>query len=111
MFANTKPKDSESYHTIVSAHIYLDENGQKDIEIFNIVDSDDEHTDVFEDIDGTLLETIEVDFSESESYFFMAHVRSWFHTYEDYFDGTQCEVESEVKELKDMNDFKVINLK
>jgi hypothetical protein len=108
MFGQSEVKDSESFHAIVSAHIYIDENGKKDIEIFDFIHDDDKGTDIFCDIEYTLLDFIDI--GDKEEHFFMAHVRSWFHSYYDYFDGYQAEVEAEVQELKSIKDFAELKL-
>lgn len=96
-------KKSEVYQAIVSAQIYVDEDGKKDIEIFNYVHDDFEGVGIFEDIEYQLLE--EIDLAENEQYFFVAQVKSWFDTYHDYFAGPQGDVESEVKELNSIEDY------
>lgn len=108
MFAQSKVEDSKSYHAIVSAHIFTDENGNKDIEILDFAEDDDEGTEIFCDKDHMLLDYIDI--GEKEQYFFMAHIRAWFHSYYDYFDGYQAEVESEITELKSISDFAQLKL-
>ena len=108
MFGQQLPKISEPFHAIVSAHMYRDDNGSIDIEILDFVHNDDKGSEIFCDIEYTLRDNI--DFGDKEEHFFMAYVKGWFYTYHDYFDGTQCEAEFEVKELKTINDFAELNL-
>lgn len=103
MFGQSKPKNSDCYNAIVSAHIFIDEKERKSIEILDIVQSDDEFTDIFCDIEDMLIEEVEI--GEKEQHFFMAHIRAWFHSYYDYHDGHQAEVESDITELKNIADF------
>lgn len=108
MFFQAQSEYSKFYHAIVSAHIYVDEKGVKDIEILDFVESEDEGLEIFEDIDYTLLEL--VDIGGKEQHYFMAHVKARYHTYNDYFDGVQGDVESEVTELKSIRDFSELEL-
>jgi len=90
-----------TFKAIVSGHIYIDENGDKDIEIFDRVDNDNEHTDIFCDIDHALLEQIET--GDKKDHFFMAIVKSEFVKCE-YWEGTEWETEHDVIEIKNLND-------
>jgi hypothetical protein len=93
------------YKAIVSAHIYLDDEGDKDIEILSQVHNDEKYTGIFDDVDHALLDQIEVDFEkdfpqcETKSYFFMAIVESEFIK-QDYYDGAEYDVEHTVTEIK-----------
>lgn len=108
MLGQSKPKDSKCFNAIVSAHIFIDEDGRKDIEILDFVQDDDEFTDIFCDKDHMLLE--EIDIGDKNEHYFMAHIRAWFHTYYDYFDGQQADVESVITELKSIEDFTNLKL-
>jgi hypothetical protein len=103
LFGQSEFKNSEPFHAIVSAYIFKDEKGNTEIEIFDFIHNDDNGSEIFCDIEYILRDYLE--FGDKEEHYFMAHVKSWFHTYHDYFDGYQCEVESEVSELKTINDF------
>lgn len=108
LFGQSNVKNSEAFHAIVSAHMYRDDNGKIDIEILDFIHNDDEGSEIFCDIEYTLRDYL--DFEDKEEHYFMAHVKSWFHTYYDYYDGYQCEVESEVSELKNISDFAKLEL-
>lgn len=84
---------------IVSAHIWLDDNGRKNIEILSQVDNDDNYTDIFDDVDHALLIQIEPNFEQSKSYFFMAIVKSEFVKWQSL-DGDEYDVEHAVTEIK-----------
>ena len=92
---------------IVSAHIYLDEDGDKDIEILTQVDNDNRTTDIFDDISHALLDQIEPKFDESGSYFFIAVVKSEFIRTE-YFEGVEYDVEHDVTEINSLADFNIM---
>lgn len=108
MLGQPKPKDSKCFNAIVSAHLFIDEHGKEAIEILDFVQDDDESTDIFCDKEDMLLTSISL--GEYEERFFMAHIRAWFHTYYDYYDGPQGEVESVVTELKTMDAFANLKL-
>ncbi len=93
------------YIAIVSGHIYLDEDGDKDIEILTQVDNDDKCTEIFCDIDHALLDSIEI--GDSEDYYFIAVIESEFEQTETW-EGTEYDVNHYVKEIKTVNDFKTI---
>lgn len=108
MFGQSKVKNSEPFHAVVSAHMFVDEKGAIDVEVLDFIHDDYDQSDIFCDIEYTLRDYI--DFGDKKEHFFMAYVKGWFHSYYDYFDGFQCEAEFEVTELKTINDFKNINL-
>lgn len=90
------------YKAIVSGHIYLDENGKKDIELLTRVDNDDNDTDIFCDIDHALIDNIET--GNDDDYYFVAIVKSeWVSSYHPEY-GTEWEVEHEVIEIKKTDD-------
>lgn len=107
MLGQSSPKDSKIYHSIVSAYLFLDENGNIDIEEIDSVTDDDESSEIFCDKERMLLDFIDI--GDKEVHYFMAHIKAWFHTYYDYLDGYQCEIEYEVNELKSIDDFKKIS--
>jgi hypothetical protein len=97
------------YKALVSAHIFLDEKGSKDVEVFNFVHNDKKYTGIFDDIDHALLEQIEVDFinefpqCETKEHFFMAIVKADFVVHQG-FDYTEYDVEYSVNEIKEFGD-------
>lgn len=88
---------------IVSAHIWINDSGRKEIEILSQVDNDDNYKDIFDDIDHALLEQIEPNFKQSKSYFFMAIVQSKFVKWQTI-DGDEWDVEHEVTEINSIDD-------
>lgn len=108
MFGPTKPANSSCFNTIVSAHLYLNEHGKKEVEILSMVADDDEGTDIFCDKEDMLCDAIDI--GDTDDYYFMAHIRAWFHTYNDYFDGPQADVEFVVTELATMENFTNLTL-
>lgn len=88
---------------IVSAHIYLDDKGQKDIEILSQVDNDEKGTGIFDDINHDLL--VEIDIGDSEDYYFMAIVQSEFVKYENW-EVTEYSVEHNITEIKSICDIR-----
>lgn len=88
-----------SYKAIVSAHIYLDDNGKKDIEVLSQVDNDD--SEMFEGINDSLLENIDI--GDSDDYYFMAIVEA--ETVRSVgFDYVEYDVEHTVREIKNIDD-------
>lgn len=87
------------YKAIVSAHIYLDDEGKKDIEILSQIDNDD--CEMFEGIRHSLLDMIEI--GDSEDYYFMAIVQAETVVHRG-FDYTEYDVEHYVKEIKSIED-------
>lgn len=108
MFGQSKLKDSKPFHAIVSAYMFKDDDGDTCIELLDFIHNDAEGTEIFCDIEYTLKDYL--DFGGKEESYFMAHVKSWFYSYYDYFDGYQSEVESEVTELKSIDDFTKLEL-
>jgi len=102
LFGQSDVKNSETFHAIVSAHMFRDDYGKINIEILDFIRNDDD-SEIFCDIEYTLRDYL--DFGNKEEYYFLAHVKSWFNSYHDYYDGYQCEVESEVIELKSIISF------
>lgn len=90
------------FKALVSAHIWIEGNGEKDIEILTQIDNDEKATDIFCDIDHALLSDIEI--GDSSDYYFIAIVESEFSRH-DYSEGIEYEVEHYVKEIKSINDF------
>lgn len=91
------------YKAIISAHIYLDEKGNKDIETLSFIHNDKEYTGVFDDIDHALME--EIDIGDSEDYYFMAIVESEFVEHRNW-EGSEWDVEQEVTEINSIEDIK-----
>lgn len=89
------------YKAIVSGHIYLDEVGDKDIEILTQVDNGDEGTVIFCDIEHALIDSIET--GDSEDYYFIAIIESEFERTET-FEGIEYDVNHYVKEIKTVSD-------
>jgi hypothetical protein len=89
------------YKAIVSGHIWVDDDGKKDIEILTQVDNDDKPTDIFCDIDHALIDNIDI--GNSDDYYFMAIVKSEFVKY-DYLEGLEWDAEHEVIEIKTVDD-------
>jgi hypothetical protein len=92
------------YKAIVSAHIWLDDNGRENVEILSKIDNDEKGTEVFDDIDHALLS--EIDIGGSKDYYFIAIVESEFVEYQTL-EGTEYDVEHEVTEIKSIQDIKV----
>lgn len=97
-----------TYTAIVSAHIFVSEGGfrENDIEIFNRIDNDVDHTGIFDDIDYALLDQVEPRLDENGSYFFMAKVQSRFVT-ETNWEGTEYGVEHEVAVIEKLEDLSI----
>lgn len=101
-FKNEKtPKTN--FTALVSAHIWVNENGNKEIELLDFVHNDHNGTDIFSEIDSILLE--EINTGDKKDHFFMAIVNSEFVRY-DYWEGEEWDVESEVIEIKKLDDIK-----
>lgn len=90
-----------NYKAIVSGHIWLDDNGKEDIEILTQIDNDEKRTDIFCDIDHSLLE--QIDIGGSGDYYFIAIVESEFVKYE-HWEGIEYDVEHVVTEIKKIQD-------
>lgn len=97
----TDPKIPDKFDALLSLHIYRDEDGKQDIEVLNWLNTDNYNTEIFCDIEQELNEHFILDPDQDEDYF-MAHVRSWFEPYYDYFDGPQCDIESEITKIEDL---------
>ncbi|MFJ5713132.1 hypothetical protein [Neobacillus sp. NPDC093127] len=108
MFGQSEVKNSEPFYAIVSAHMFRDDNKNAEIEILDIVHTDYDHSEIFCDIEYMVRDAL--DFGDKEEHFFMASVKAWFHSYHDYFDGYQCEVESVITEIKSIDELKKIFL-
>jgi hypothetical protein len=93
------------YKAIVSAHIWLDDNDRKDIEILSQIDNDEKGTEIFSDIDHALRD--EIDIGDSKDYYFIAIVKSEFVEHQT-FEGTDYDVEHEVTEIKLIEDIKAV---
>lgn len=89
------------YKALVSGHIWLDNDGDKEIEILTQVDNDDKGTDIFCDIDHAL--KYQIDTGESLDYYFNAIIESKFIKTET-FEGIEYDVEHVVTEIKSIND-------
>jgi hypothetical protein len=89
------------YKAIVSGHIWIDDDGDKGIEILTQIDNDDKGTEIFCDIDHALIDNIETD--ESDDYYFIAIVESKFTKYHTW-EGTEYDTEHYVREIKTIND-------
>jgi hypothetical protein len=89
------------FKAIVSGHIWIDQAGDKEIEILTQIDNDHEGTDIFCDIDHALIDDIET--GDSEDYYFIAVIESEF-VKQEYWDCTEYDVEHHVKEIKAVND-------
>lgn len=87
------------YKALVSAHIYLDDNGKKEIEILDQIDNDD--SEMFEGIQCSLLDNIDI--GDSADYYFMAIVTAEIVVHRG-FDYTEHDVEHYVKEIKTIED-------
>ena len=92
------------YKAIVSGHIWIDEDGDKEIEIFTKITNDEQGTDIFCDIDHALLEDIET--GDDEDYYFMAVIEAEFER-TTTFDGTEYDVNLFVKEIKSISDLNI----
>jgi len=90
------------YKSLVSGHIYLDDDGDKEVEIFKLI-HEEEDADVFCDIDHALLE--QIDSGESKDYFFIAVVESKFVTTH-YLECIEHEVEYTVKEITSVQEWR-----
>lgn len=88
------------YKAIISGHIFIDDNDNKDIEILTQIDNDKECIDVFCDIDHALIDTIDI--GESDDYYFIAIIKSEWIEYQSW-EGSEWEVEHEVIEIKDVD--------
>lgn len=88
-------------YAIVTAHIYEDEENDKDIEILTQIDNDINGSDAFCDITNALLD--EIDTEGSEDYYFMAIVEAEFIVSRGW-DYTEYDVEYYVKEIKNIED-------
>lgn len=89
------------YKAVVSGHIWIDEDGDKDIEILTQIDNYEKGTDIFCDIDHALIDNIET--GDSDDYYFIAVIESKFektHTFE----GVEYDTEHYVKEIKTITD-------
>lgn len=91
------------YKAIVSAHIWLDNEGDKEIEILTQVHNDCRGTGIFDDIDHALLE--QIDIGESNDYYFLATVESGFIKTET-FEGIEYDVDHYVTEIKAIEDLR-----
>jgi hypothetical protein len=94
------------FKAIVSGHIYLDETGEKDIEILYKLHNDHEYTGVFDDIDHALKEQIEADLQINDDYYFLAIVKSEFVEYK-HWEGSEWDVEHEVIEIRRVEDINI----
>ncbi|PAD70596.1 hypothetical protein CHH83_01995 [Bacillus sp. 7586-K] len=90
------------YKAIVSAHIWIDEDGDKDIEILTQIDNDDKGTDIFCDIDHALIDNIET--GDSDDYYFIAIIESKFERTETL-EGIEYDAEHDITEIKKVEDF------
>lgn len=90
-----------AYKAIVSGHIWIDDDGDKEIEILTQIDNDKKGTDIFCDIDHALIDNIET--GDSEDYYFIAIVESKFTSYQTW-EGMEYDTEHYVKEIKTIND-------
>lgn len=106
-------KNQTKQQVLVSAHIFeekdVDDRVIKHIEFLSELSVEDTEDSVpnaltFEGMDSELLNVI--DTLGSKDYYFMALVSAhWVYT-QSYLEGTECEVEFDVTELKDLNELK-----
>jgi hypothetical protein len=89
------------FKAIVSGHIWVDEDGDKDIEILTQIDNDEKGTDIFCDIDHALIDSIET--GDSDDYYFIAVIESEFEKTVTY-EGVDYDVNHYVKEIKTIDD-------
>ena len=87
---------------IVTGHIWINEDGDKEIEILSQIDNDDKGTDIFCDIDHALIDNIET--GDSEDYYFIAVIESEFERTET-FEGVEFDTNHYVKEIKPVSGF------
>lgn len=96
---------SQKYKAIVSGHIYL-VDGSMDIEILSQIDNDN-HSDIFDDIDHALMEQLEPVLTNGNNYdyYFIATVESEFVECQSW-----CEIEyniehnvTEITKIEDIN--------
>jgi hypothetical protein len=99
----TKEEISMVYTALVSAHIYRDEDGNLDIEVFNHIDNDEKATGIFDDVDHAILDQVEPEFDFNEEYFFITVVESRFVEY-DTQEGREYAVEHDVRVIKRLSD-------
>lgn len=62
---------------IISGHVYINDYGRKDIEIFTQSDDDYEGTEIFDGVEFWLQDELLVTEDEKD-YFFVAVVKAWF---------------------------------
>jgi hypothetical protein len=91
------------YTALVSAHIYRDEDGNLDIEVFNRIDNDEKGTEIFDDVDHAILDQVEPEFDFNEEYFFIAVVESRFVEYNTQ-EGRDYALEHDVRVIKRLSD-------
>lgn len=88
-----KLKNSNSMYTaMIYGRIYVNEKGQKDIDIFSRLDDDIDKIGIFDDVDHALLSEIETEGN------FMVMVNAWFEEYR-YFDVDEIDIQYEVFEI------------
>jgi hypothetical protein len=93
-------RGADSFHALISGQVFQDDDGKSSIEIFTQVDTDEIGCSIFDDIETPLLSHFAPDMEKTKdkSYFFTAHVRSWFDYYHTL-DGHDVDVETEVFEI------------
>lgn len=88
---------------IVSAHIFLNKIGLKDVEILSCVDDDNGSSKIFDDIENFLLDGMEIELNETVDYYFMAIVKAEV-VVENWYEGPEYDVEVDVTEIKSISD-------
>ncbi|MMZ46541.1 hypothetical protein D1872_81580 [compost metagenome] len=89
-----------TYKAIVSGHIWMNEGGEKEIEILCNINNDYFGTDIFCGVEQALIDTIFM--RGKEDYYFIAMVRSRFLERISH-EGIDYDVEHEVKEISPLD--------
>ena len=87
------------YHAIVLAYMYQDDKGTKEINILDQIDSDSQHTNIFDDLEYSLLDQIKI---ESDDHYFIACIES--ECIKDaYWEGSEWSVRHEIVSVLNVN--------
>ena len=105
----TKDRRSEGvvdmiYTALISARIFLDDDGDPDIEPLTSVDDNHEHNEIFDDIDQALLAQIDPVFDKDGNYYFMAIVKAEFTKDFTPEGGMDYDIDYDVQLINSLND-------
>lgn len=91
------------YKAVVSAHMWQNESGEKEVEVFSNINNDQEFTGIFDDMEYVLRNQVDPAYDEFGDYYFIALVESQFTTHQ-HAEGIEYDVLHEVVAVTQFED-------